>query len=72
MTIVEIPMSGQFVSVTDAAVALGFCQAKAYYMVRSGEIPSMRVGHFRYVPLAAVKQLQALQRIPAGKSKKRA
>ena len=38
-------------SVPEAAEALGVSRAQAYIMVNSGELPSIRVGRRRLVPL---------------------
>lgn len=42
-------------SVPEAAEALGVSRAQAYIMINSGELPSIRVGRRRLVPLDKLK-----------------
>ena len=54
----------QTMSVEEAARALGCGRNAAYQAVRSGQIPSIRLGRRIVVPRAALEQLLAAGRPP--------
>lgn len=41
----------------DAATALAICRARVYELMRSGELPSIRLGASRRVPREALQEL---------------
>lgn len=45
------------VSVEEAARALGISRTQAYMGVRTGEIPSVRVGHRYTIPTSALRRM---------------
>ena len=47
------------VTVDQVAEALGICRALAYQGVRSGQIPSIRIGRRFLIPRAALERLLA-------------
>ena len=47
------------ISVTEAGELLGVSRNLAYQAARSGEIPTVRIGHRLLVPLAAFERLLA-------------
>ena len=49
-----------FVKVEEAATYLGIGRQQAYAAVRSGQIPSIRVGRSWRVPTAALRRLAGL------------
>ena len=44
-------------SVTEAAAALGVSKTLIYQMIRRGELPSVKIGARRVVPVAAIHEL---------------
>ena len=59
--VVQLPqLSGRLLlSVTEFAQAIGCSQGKGYLMVRSGEVPSVRIGGLLRVPVDAVRAMIA-------------
>jgi excisionase family DNA binding protein len=49
-------MEKLFVRVPTAAEALDICRSKAYAMVASGELPSVRFGKSVRVPVSALRE----------------
>lgn len=49
--------------VLDAGRTLGLGRRATYELVRSGEIPSIRLGKRRYVPVAVIQELLAQARL---------
>ncbi len=49
-----------FIRVEDAAIYLGIGRQQAYAAVRSGAIPSIRVGRSWRIPTAALRRLAGL------------
>jgi excisionase family DNA binding protein len=47
----------QAISIQEAAVMLGIGRVSAYKAVREGQIPSIRLGRRRVVPLAAITRM---------------
>jgi excisionase family DNA binding protein len=54
------------VTVAQAAETLGISRGTAYAAVRTGELPSIRVGRRLLVPTAALRQLLHLDRAAEG------
>ena len=50
-----------FVKVEEAAQILGIGRQQAYAAVRSGEIPSIRIGRSWRIPLEALRQMASGQ-----------
>ena len=48
--------SAQAVSVPGAALALGLGGTKTFELVRTGQLPSLKVGRRRLVPIWAIEQ----------------
>jgi excisionase family DNA binding protein len=48
-----------FVSPPQVAVMLAISRAKAYHLIASGEIPSIKIGHSLRVPLSALRAMAA-------------
>jgi excisionase family DNA binding protein len=42
--------------VEEAAQMLGICRAKAYQLAKSGELPSIKLGSSRRVPIDALRE----------------
>mgnify|MGYP006294497669 CR=1 FL=1 len=51
-----------FVGVQEAAAFLGIGRSAAYAAIRSGTIPSIRVGRSWRIPTAALRQLAGLDK----------
>ena len=61
MPAAAMPMEQQFVSVSQAAVALGWSRAKTYYCARQGDLPFVKIGGFRFIPIEALREVLAAQ-----------
>lgn len=49
-------------TVEDAAVRLGIGRSTAFTLIASGQLPSVRIGHLRRVPVAALQRfVQSLE-----------
>ena len=64
MTIPD-PAEQPTMTVEAAGQALGISRSSAYEGVRTGEIPSIRVGRRLLVPTAAVRRMLSLDASPA-------
>ena len=58
------PKEQPFMTVTELAAALTISRASAYEAVKTGELPSIRVGRRVLVPVAAVRRLAGLDPTP--------
>jgi excisionase family DNA binding protein len=64
ISVVPDTASHPTMQVDDVAKALGLSRASAYEAVRTGEIPSIRIGRRIVVPTAAVRRMLLLDRGP--------
>ena len=56
------PEDSPFVNVPQAAKLLGVGRESAYRAVKSGEIPSIRIGKKIRIPVAALRRLAGLEK----------
>jgi excisionase family DNA binding protein len=55
--VIPDPSDKPTMTVEEVALVLGISRASAYQAVRTGEVPSVRIGHRIVIPTAAVRRI---------------